>query len=237
MVVYKITNTINGKMYVGQTRKNVEDRFRQHINDAIAGRGHYLHRAIRKYGIDNFTIEVLAETDDENELNRLEEYYIRSLRTVECGYNLSYGGDSNTMDCPKARSRHDAVMRSEEVRAKISASIKKQIYESGRTQEYAKNLLDGLAAYRQTSKYLADKAKFRLSPEHYKALNDAKNKAVYCINTDGEIVAEFSRVKDGAYWWYENGYIVKDPYDLCNVIKKSYKEDRFIRGLKWIYRV
>lgn len=237
MYIYKITNKLNGKSYIGQTRKTVEERFNQHVRDAVNGHGFYVQNAIRKYGVENFMVEVLDTAKDEGELNRLEEYYIRKFNTVELGYNLSYGGYSNTMDCKKTKDHHDNVMRSDDVRSRISATLKKRIKESGRTQEYAENLRKGLEAYRKTPKYLEDKAKQHLSPEHFRALNDAKNKAVYCIDESGDIVAEFKRVKDAAYWWYDQGYKVKDPYDLCNRIKQSYKEDRFIRGLKWIYRV
>lgn len=237
MYIYKITNTINGKCYIGQTRKSVEERFKEHMNDAKAGRGFYLQHAINKYGPENFKVEVLAEAGSLDELNRLEEFYIRKFDTVSTGYNLSYGGNSNTMDCPVTKDHHDQVMRSDDVRSRISATLKKKIKESGRSQEYAENLRKGLEAYTKTPKYAEDRAKFHLSPEHFRALNDAKNKAVYCINTDGDIVAEFSRVKDAAYWWYEQGYIVKNPYDLSNYIKKSAVEDKFIRGLKWVYRV
>ena len=237
MFVYKITNIINGKCYIGQTRKSVEARFREHVNEANRGARFYLQSAIRKYGPENFRVETIATANNIDELNQLEEYYIRKFNTVETGYNLSYGGDSNTMDCKVTKEHHDKVMRSEDVRSRISQTLKRKIRESGRCEEYTNNLLKGLEAYRKTPKYQEDKAKFHLSSEHFRALNDAKNKAVYCINESGSIVAEFNRVKDAAYWWYNQGYKVKDPYDLSNRIKQSYKEDKFIRGLKWIYRV
>lgn len=237
MYIYRITNKLNGKSYIGQTRKTVEERFNQHIRDAANGHGFYIQNAIRKYGPENFSVETLATAENIDELNRLEEYYIRKFNTVELGYNLSYGGYSNTMDCKKTKDHHDRIMRSEDVRSRISATLKKKIKESGRTEEYVNNLRKGFEAYKKTLKYQQDKAKRHLSLEHFRALNDSKNKAVYCIDENEEIVAEFNRVKDAAYWWYNQGYKVKDPYDLCNRIKQSYKENRFIRGLKWIYRV
>ena len=51
------------------------------------------------------------------------------------------------------------------------------------------------------------------------------------------MIAEFERVKDAAQWWYEQGYIVKDVSQLCDRIKQSYREDKYIKGIKWVYRV
>ena len=66
---------------------------------------------------------------------------------------------------------------------------------------------------------------------------DSKNKSVYCIDENGEMIKEFERVKDAAQWWYDQGYIVKDATQLSDRIKQSYKEDKYIRGIKGIYRV
>ena len=237
MYIYKITNKVNGKSYIGQTRKTVEERFNQHVRDAMNGHGFYIQNAIRKYGVENFSVEVLATAEDIDELNRLEEYYIRKFNTVDLGYNLSYGGYSNTMDCKKTKDHHDNIMRSDDVRSRISATLKKRIKESGRTQEYAENLRKGFQSYKNSEKFKQDCSKRHLTPEHFRALNDAKNKSVYCIDESGKVIAEFDRVKDGAYWWAEHGYKVKNPYSLSDMIKKSYVQNIFIRGLKWIYRV
>ena len=76
------------------------------------------------------------------------------------------------------------------------------------------------------------------SKEHFKALNDSKNKSVYCVDESGQLVEEFDRVKDAAAWWWHNGYSnVKDSEQLSTKIKESAKSNKYIRGLKWIYRV
>lgn len=65
MWVYKITNIQNKKMYIGQTIRPIEERFKRHLNDAIKGNlDTHFARAIRKYGKENFTIECIdvAET-------------------------------------------------------------------------------------------------------------------------------------------------------------------------------
>lgn len=239
MFIYKIINHINNKVYIGQTRRTVESRYREHINAAIRGCGYYLTQAMRKYGIENFSVETLCTANDVSELNELEHRYIEQYRSNDSrfGYNLAPGGESNTMDSPTVKAKHDAKMRSPEVRSKISETVKQRIAEEGRTEEYTKNLRDGFQQYLKSQKFKEDCAKRHLTPEHFKALNDAKNKAVYCIDVDGNIVAEFSRVKDAAKWWFNNGYKVKNYDQLMDRIKESSKYDKFIRGLKWVYRV
>lgn len=89
MFIYKITNTINGKAYVGQTVRPIEQRFNRHINDAInCVLDTHFARAIRKYGLASFKLELIddsAQTQDE--LNLLEQKYIREYNTIENGYN------------------------------------------------------------------------------------------------------------------------------------------------------
>ena len=59
---------------------------------------------------------------------------------------------------------------------------------------------------------------------------------MYCINEDGVIVEHFDTVKSAAHWWYNNGYgTVKHWYTLCDMIKRSNVNNRFIKGLKWVY--
>lgn len=90
--IYKITNTINGKIYIGQTVQNIKNRWRQHINDAYTeSKCAHLHAAIRKYGEDNFNIEVV-ELCPQELLDEREIYWIKEFDTVNTGYNLTSGG-------------------------------------------------------------------------------------------------------------------------------------------------
>ena len=237
MVIYKLQNKVTGKMYIGQTRKSLESRMRDHKNAAYRGEDFYIGEAIRKYGWENFEYSVIAETNDANTLNELEYYYIQKYHTDVDGYNLAPGGSSNTMDSPKVKEHHDKVMRSTAVRSKISKSVKQKIFETGRRDEYLNNLRSGFQKYLKSDKFKEDCKNRHLSPEHFKALNDAKNKSVYCINERGDKVAEFSRVKDAALWWLNSGYKVKSYDQLMDRIKESSKQNKYIHGLKWIYCV
>lgn len=91
--IYKITNIINGKIYIGQTIYPLSYRFTNHISDAKNNRGYAIASAIRKYGKENFTIELLEECSEED-LNNLEIKYIEQYNSfTPSGYNLTYGGD------------------------------------------------------------------------------------------------------------------------------------------------
>ena len=88
MFIYKITNLINGKIYVGQTTRNPIERFKEHKHaDSIIG------KAIRKYGAENFEIDILDECETFDELNECEMFWIAELNCkVPDGYNVTDGG-------------------------------------------------------------------------------------------------------------------------------------------------
>lgn len=91
MYIYLVTNKITGKQYVGQTIRTVEERWKDHcrVKD-----DNYFHRAIRKYGKENFEIEIIDTANNANELDQKEIYWIEHLRTlVPHGYNTKPGGN------------------------------------------------------------------------------------------------------------------------------------------------
>jgi len=104
--IYKITNLTNGKLYIGQTVSHIlnhkryrpygrERRFRCHISEAFSqkkNQSHYLNNAIRKYGVDNFSVELLEYCETNNSDNR-EIHYINKYNSIfPNGYNLKNGG-------------------------------------------------------------------------------------------------------------------------------------------------
>ena len=86
--IYMITNKINGKKYIGQTIRPVEQRFRRHILDAQNGKlDTHFARAIRKHGEENFDIEIIDIAKTQEELNEKEQYWIKYYDSVRNGYN------------------------------------------------------------------------------------------------------------------------------------------------------
>jgi group I intron endonuclease len=96
-IIYKSTNLINGKCYIGQTTKSLDKRIKDHVNDTKIYRDNsYFHNAIRKYGIDNFKWEILCKCDNKLLLNIRETMKIiveNSYWINGKGYNLTWGGD------------------------------------------------------------------------------------------------------------------------------------------------
>ena len=88
MWIYKITNIQNNKIYIGQTIRPVKDRFNRHINDALNNIiDTHFARAIRKYGKENFNIEIIDCAQSQEELNKKEQYWIQFYNSVKEGYN------------------------------------------------------------------------------------------------------------------------------------------------------
>lgn len=92
--IYKITNTINNKIYIGKTLATVEKRWKQHLSDYQKETENHrpLYSAMKKYGIDNFLIETIEECDV-NELSVQERYWIEFYQSFKYGYNATLGGD------------------------------------------------------------------------------------------------------------------------------------------------
>lgn len=86
--IYKITNKVNGKAYIGKTRYTVEFRWRQHQHEKDKN---YFHNAIHQYGADNFNVETLEECEV-TQLNEREIFYIAKYDTFNNGYNMTIGG-------------------------------------------------------------------------------------------------------------------------------------------------
>ena len=131
-IIYKITNLINNKIYVGQTTQPLNRRFKQHINNALRASYQlnkiHLYAAIRHYGAENFCIEQIDSADTRQELNQKEIYWINELQALDnnIGYNCAYGGQGNVayeqllLGAAKRAGRKMA----EETKQKISAANK-----------------------------------------------------------------------------------------------------------------
>ena len=90
--IYQITNQVNGKIYIGKTERTIQERWGEHCKDCIKDRCYDrpLYRAMRKYGLSNFTIEVIEETNNPEER---EAFWIEQKGSFKHGYNATVGGD------------------------------------------------------------------------------------------------------------------------------------------------
>lgn len=90
--IYTITNKINGKIYIGCTQVELQRRFRQHCNEKR--KNTILKSAIKKYGVDNFTIALIETVSDREIMFTREIYWIAHYNTTKLGYNMMVGGNS-----------------------------------------------------------------------------------------------------------------------------------------------
>jgi len=113
MVIYKITNKVNGKCYIGQTVQSLEARWSKH--KAKNSGCPLLSRAIKKYGAESFTVDTVSGCASQEQLNDSEIFFIDYFQALTPdGYNIAKGGDNST--------GIKGLVRSEEMRRKLSES-------------------------------------------------------------------------------------------------------------------
>ena len=100
-IIYCITNLVNNKLYIGQTHRILQERWKDHLEaEQDINNNRPLYKAMRKYGRENFTISIIEHCTDED-LNEREQYWIEQKQTwiakyPDKGYNLTCGGNNGT---------------------------------------------------------------------------------------------------------------------------------------------
>lgn len=130
-VIYRIINGVNGKVYIGQTVRSVKERFNEHVCRAKKGCEYALHRAICKYGEDNFSIIEVCRCESKMQSDEAEKFYINHFKTkIPNGYNLTAGGDGR-LDFSHSKETREKMSKSamgkevsKETRAKLSNFFK-----------------------------------------------------------------------------------------------------------------
>ena len=95
--IYKITNDINNKIYIGQTSRSIQERWKEHINSyKIDTLNRPLYNAMKKYGKEHFHIELIEECDNKIVSER-EQFWIYAYNSYYEGYNATIGGDGRSI--------------------------------------------------------------------------------------------------------------------------------------------
>lgn len=160
MYIYKVTNLINGKVYIGQCARDVKRSM------SYYGSGKLIRLAIEKYGIESFEKTVLEECSSKEELDMKEREYIQKYNSVEHGYNISLGGNGGNLGPI--------------VNEKISQTVKSQ-WESGKYDHVVFPALSGKRHTEETKQKLSiaqqgDKAYWynkKLTDEHREKISRA----------------------------------------------------------------
>ena len=121
LIIYKIKNNINGKVYIGLTTCSLEYRWKKHLTEGRNEKNKkHLYKSMRKYGLENFSIEQIDSASNLKELGELERKYIKQYNSQnpDKGYNLTAGGESNQWDAnPAAKLTYDEVVQIREIYA------------------------------------------------------------------------------------------------------------------------
>ncbi len=154
MIIYKLTNIVNGKEYVGKTTGKLLDRWKEHVYEAKTGGSRLICKAIRKYGEENFIKAIIDVASSIKELNKKEIQWISELNT-RCfdggaGYNMTLGGEGSAGFNLSEKSKQKI---SENKSEKVMDVITGQIFNSTKelahfyeiSREYANKLICGLA--------------------------------------------------------------------------------------------
>lgn len=121
--IYKIVNQINGKRYIGKTEFSIEKRFKEHCQEAFRERSEKrpLYAAIRKYGIENFKIYLIEETNYPEER---EIYWIEFFQSFKWGYNATKGGDGKKyLDYDIIEATYKELQNEKAVSEKLNISV------------------------------------------------------------------------------------------------------------------
>lgn len=127
--IYIIKNTFNSKIYVGQTWEPIEERFRKHKTGRNSCRK--LVNAFAKYGKDNFNIELIITSDNQEDADYWEIFFIEKYDSIKNGYNIKGGGSkgkhSQETKDKIGRSNHIALQGniiSSQTKEKLSIALK-----------------------------------------------------------------------------------------------------------------
>lgn len=169
-VIYKISCTANGKIYIGKTIKTAEARLSEHKRCSRRNRTYtsYLYNAMNAYGEDKFVVETIEECDDESSLNNAETYWIRELHSQDpsVGYNIQSGGEGGAVRSKEFKLTDKQVNALEYGRHLPSSDAHKR-----QLSEYRRNVTVSMETRNklrdaQTGKKLSDITKRKLSESH-----------------------------------------------------------------------
>lgn len=231
MIIYKITNKINGKVYIGATKQSLSDRWKQHLKKMLCYPDRKLYKAMTEFGIDNFSIEVIQEVFSYDELYNLETMYIAKYNSVDGGYNTQ--STSPQREDWEEYYEHLHLSMTDEVKQRISNTMKNKI-KNGEffTPEHRKKLSEA----QRGRKYSPDRA----------AKCATRCIACYCI-VDGKRF-DFKDYKDAGVWWYYNYKPFGEKYSVsiyqkkivqsielgyCTYGNKGHKNYKYIDNIKW----
>ena len=122
MHIYKFTHIESNRCYIGQTIQDPNQRRLEHIADSRhTTREYHFHNALRKYGIDAFTFEVIDKATTLDELNLLEEKYVEQYDSIANGFNIRQPG-GNKLHSEESKQRMSAAQKEAHAKRRIAGT-------------------------------------------------------------------------------------------------------------------
>lgn len=180
MIIYKSTNKITEKIYIGQTTITLDKRIKNHAKEAKITTNRPFLSSINKYGIDNFVFEIIDIAENLDELNDKEIYWIDFYNSVSPnGYNVTGGGQG------KKR------VSTNELGKRISEGLKnsKKWQEIKNSEEYIKKIKDNFTGYNKGKKFSSEHKKkiWEKNKERILEFNKNTSKKWIIVNKDNNI--------------------------------------------------
>lgn len=252
MVIYKITNIINGKSYIGQTIRSPKKRWEEHKKNALLINTPF-YQSIKKYGSDNFLFEIIDKAFSVEDLNKKEEECIKLFNTMfPSGFNLKEGG-SNKKYSSFSKEKMSMARKGKKLTGKALESTTRHLKNLNGNKTIVSNRIAFLESFRETEQFkkmssnimknnwenadfakkCSERARLPKSESHRINLKKgvlkslAKPFEVYRLNKNSDIL-EFVGV-------WENVSTCAKDLDLkkCG-ISSSFKKDAPYRGYKFI---
>lgn len=189
--IYRITNILNNKMYIGYTHRNISKRWYEHIRDSLTRpERSYLHRAMHKHGSENFNLEVLyCSKDLKYTLNVMEPYFIGLYDTFNMGYNLTLGSEGSIGI--KLTEKHKAILKKINTGKKLTQAAKNAIsknwlviHPDGK-EEIVGNLVPFCRKYNLKEDLMYSVAR-NTSPNKKSTYIRTHHKGFKCVNLSGD---------------------------------------------------
>jgi group I intron endonuclease len=229
--IYRITNTITKKVYIGQTKSDLRKRWWMHIAAANANSQCYIHRAMRKYGIENFVIEQVDFAKFRSELNiKEDEWVVRENSMAPNGYNLIAGGRAHGISDETRQKLRDANLGkkpSEETRKKLSIAGKGRPAPSEETRKKLSIAKKGRKVSPETRKLISDSRKGKSKGLSWFYNPETKERKM--LYADQDIPKGF--IKTRGHWYHNPKTGIKALFCLDDDVPED-----FIRGAGRWYR-
>ena len=200
MFIYKITNIKNNKPYIGQTIYAPIERWKRHCQDAMSNRlDTHFARAIKKYGKENFRLEVIDTAQTQKELTQKESYWIEYYNTYHNGYNATKGGDGRQL---------------------YDYNLIVELYQSGLL---IKEITDIIGCDR----FVVKNALNLVEIDSFTNMVTKSSKPIAAYTLDNILIRQFNSQSDAARWLIEEGIAQTDSIkNVGYVIGRAANGDR-----------